>query len=235
MRNVYSNKKEMVQNIQDVKVDYFLNFKSGEDLVEYDNYAKQDEYIVSKNGKEVYLNGKKLILMKQYTAGKGYKYVSRHKKLIPIHRLNAKAFIPNPMNKREVNHMDGDKTNNNVDNLEWTTRAENAQHAHDTGLIKMYKYECKNCSTKIGKRSDGLCGNCRKLKHKHDVIQNKIRKRQEEFKNVDINKIDSNKKRNIVNIYLTTGRTYKSIGEEFGVSRQSIEQTIKSALKEGEK
>ena len=99
----------------------------------------------------------------------------------------------------------------------------------------MYKYECKNCSTKIGKRSDGLCGDCRKLKHKHDVIQNKIRKRQEEFKNVDINKIDSNKKRNIVNIYLTTGRTYKSIGEEFGVSRQSIEQTIKSALKEGEK
>lgn len=53
-----------------------------------------------------------------------------------IHKLVANAFIENPYNKREVNHIDGDKLNNNVSNLEWMTRKENAQHGWDTGLFE---------------------------------------------------------------------------------------------------
>jgi hypothetical protein len=57
-------------------------------------------------------------------------------KYVYIHRLVASAFIPNPEGKPEVNHLDKDKTNNNVTNLEWSTHSENLKHSHSLGHQK---------------------------------------------------------------------------------------------------
>ncbi len=51
-----------------------------------------------------------------------------------IHRLVANAFLPNPENKKCVNHKNGVKTDNHLGNLEWNTHSENSKHSHDIGL-----------------------------------------------------------------------------------------------------
>lgn len=63
-----------------------------------------------------------------------------------IHRLLALAFIPNPENLPQVNHKDGNKLNNNIDNLEWVSNATNTQHGYDIG---MYHSKHRNCEINV--------------------------------------------------------------------------------------
>lgn len=66
---------------------------------------------------------------------KGYPQVClQNRKSYRVHRLVAETFIPNPENLPEVNHIDGNKLNNHIDNLEWCTTKENINHAIKTGI-----------------------------------------------------------------------------------------------------
>jgi hypothetical protein len=68
-----------------------------------------------------------------------------------VHRLIAEAFLPNPENKRTVNHIDGNKLNNTVGNLEWATDLENIRHAFENKLIVTCVGE-KQSATKLKER-----------------------------------------------------------------------------------
>jgi HNH endonuclease len=58
-------------------------------------------------------------------------FVDSIQKSFLVHRLIAIAFIPNPENLKEINHINGDKSDNRVENLEWTTRSKNIKHSYD--------------------------------------------------------------------------------------------------------
>ncbi len=91
---------------------------------------------------------------KLFRAGRGYFYLSTQKNKIKrnyeVHRLVAQLFIPNPLNKPQVNHIDGNKENNCVDNLEWVSASENNYHAIKTGL-RTYEHRYK----KVAQIKDG--------------------------------------------------------------------------------
>lgn len=74
---------------------------------------------------------------------KGYENISLYKNgkrnFFRIHRLVAEYFIDNPNNYPQVNHIDGNKSNNRVDNLEWCNNSQNMKHAYDNGLCSRAK------------------------------------------------------------------------------------------------
>lgn len=103
-------------------------------------------YMISDKGevKSLNFNGtKREQILKPIYNKKGYLCVSlyENRKIRSrlIHRLVAQSFLPNPDNKPQVNHIDGNKENNSVSNLEWCNNSENQLHAYKIGLNKNIK------------------------------------------------------------------------------------------------
>lgn len=91
-----------------------------------------EDYEVTTSGQII--NKKTGHILKGQPNAKGYLRVSISKKLIFVHRLVAEKYIPNPDNLPQVNHKDGNKLNNSVENLEWVSNQQNREHAVETGL-----------------------------------------------------------------------------------------------------
>jgi hypothetical protein len=109
-------------------------------------------YEVSREGKVWSVRSKKY-LSPNINCRSGYHSVELYNnykaRRINIHRLVALAFIPNPDGLLEINHIDGDRNNNTVFNLEWTTRSDNCRHAFRIGLSAISK-KCREAASRSG-------------------------------------------------------------------------------------
>jgi hypothetical protein len=105
-------------------------------------------YLVTVDGRVFSLHSMRFL--KNFLKAGDYVYVKIGSKTHRVHRLVAQTYIPNPENKPTVNHMDGNKENNMLCNLEWMTSSENMQHACDTGLRPVSQLMREN-----GKRMKG--------------------------------------------------------------------------------
>ncbi len=118
-------------------MEYKELFKCAENWKEIE--GTNGKYYVSDNGKVATVRKRKKILtLTLQKSGYLYAMVEINGKQVNkrVNRLVANAFIPNPENLPLVNHVDGCKTNNNADNLQWVSYKENTKHAWENGLTK---------------------------------------------------------------------------------------------------
>lgn len=145
----------------------FKDIKGYEGLYQISNFGNVKSFIKYKGTNER--------ILKMRANNRGYFYVCLHKKggqkYFTAHRLAALTFIPNPSNKRTVNHINGVKTDNRLFNLEWNTDSENISHAYRSGL--------KNSSFPIGEKHHSSKHTSKEILEIRDLAKSKRFKQSE--------------------------------------------------------
>lgn len=135
------------------KNEFWKDIPGYEGIYQVSNYGRVkslDRTIEKTNGEVHHLTGKILNINVRKDDGTNLVYLWKNNKghTFLLHRLVASCFIPNPENKPEINHIDGNRSNNSVTNLEWVTRSENMLHNYrvlgrvSSGGVKRKMVEC---------------------------------------------------------------------------------------------
>lgn len=168
-----------------------------------------------------------------HASGRGNKYLyvsytdeNGKQKHVLVHRLIAKAFVPNPDKLPQVNHKDGDPKNNRADNLEWVTASQNIKHAYDIGL--MFSESCKVCGD-FTRAQDGICSICKRRIALAEKRQSTTERRAQRYRKINLD-VCSRMERQYVDL-AQQGATVREIADVFGVSYQCVGAALKNAEK----
>jgi hypothetical protein len=144
-KNIHSGRTNISNTIRGIHKSSFGFKWEIEEQMTYDNEVWKEIKITDFESENYYISNlgrfknNRGIIMKHYKPHhSGYIYVRVNKKKFAIHRLVALMFIDNPENKPFVNHIDGNKVNNCLDNLEWVTCGENNKHNYTNNIKKKY-------------------------------------------------------------------------------------------------
>jgi hypothetical protein len=91
---------------------------------------QRTDIVQSPRCKKPFFRKRRGIILSSTKTDNGYLLTSINDRTFLVHRLIAKTFIENPNNLPEINHINGNKSDNNIENLEWTTRSNNEKHAY---------------------------------------------------------------------------------------------------------
>lgn len=152
--------------------------------------ANYKGYTVFEDGRVIGLRG---WFLKPGLASNGYYTVCICTKegnvSVPVHRLVAECFIPNPENKPWINHIDSDKTNNHASNLEWCTPQENAIHmAENSRMGRTIEAVRKRMSKPVINIVTGnIYSSCKKASIRYGINENTLRSKLCGFKKNNTN------------------------------------------------
>lgn len=135
-----------------MKNEIFKDILGYEGLYQVSNMGRVkgcERVILMKNGTLRYIE-EKIITPKKRPRGYAFVALSKNatKKIHSVHQLVAKTFIKNPKKHKDINHINGNKVDNRVVNLEWVSQYENMQHAIKTGLVNNNGSNCKTSKLK---------------------------------------------------------------------------------------